>query len=73
MGKKTARNHASTAEFCLLAHQVPTGTEGGPMNTEMVDLLADLRHLCDREGWDFGEVDRKAYQLYLLEKNRNGG
>jgi hypothetical protein len=33
----------------------------------VVDMLTDLRHLCDAKGWEFGELDRIAYQHYLPE------
>jgi hypothetical protein len=33
----------------------------------VVDMLTDLRHLCDGQGLDFGECDRIAYQNYLPE------
>lgn len=31
------------------------------------DLLADLRHLCDKSGYDFAKRDRVAYENYLAE------
>lgn len=34
----------------------------------IVQLLCDVRHLCDVHSLDFGEVDRDAYQRYLLER-----
>ncbi len=34
----------------------------------VVDILTDLRHLCDAEGLDFAQHDRTAYQHYLEEK-----
>lgn len=34
----------------------------------VIDILSDLRHLCDMRGWDFGELDRIAYQHYVPEK-----
>jgi hypothetical protein len=34
----------------------------------MHELLADLRHLCDREGVDFAVCDRKAYASYREER-----
>lgn len=39
--------------------------EGGEPG--IVDLLANLRHLCDREGLDFSNLDRMAYQHYIEE------
>ena len=33
----------------------------------VTDMLTDLRHLCDAEGWDFAELDRQAYAHYTAE------
>ena len=33
----------------------------------VVDMLTDLRHLCDVQGLDFGECDRIAHNNYLPE------
>ena len=38
----------------------------------VVDMLADLRHLCDVKGWDFADLDRQAYQHYIEEKFAGG-
>jgi hypothetical protein len=35
---------------------------------DVTDILADLRHLCDKRGWDFGNLDRIVYDHYLTEK-----
>lgn len=34
----------------------------------LVQLLADVRHFCDVNELDLGELDRAAYQHYLTEK-----
>lgn len=34
----------------------------------VVRALRDLRHLCDRVGLDFGQLDREAYGYYLTDK-----
>lgn len=39
--------------------------------TNLTDLLADLRHWCDSKGIDFAECDSNAYNHYVTE--RNGG
>lgn len=31
------------------------------------DLLADLRHWCDKRQWDFAQLDHRAYRNYLSE------
>lgn len=33
----------------------------------ITDTLADLRHLADTHGLDFGQLDRVAYDHYLAE------
>lgn len=35
----------------------------------VTDALADLRHLCDTHGLDFGKCDRLAYDHYLAERH----
>lgn len=34
----------------------------------VIDILTDLRHLCDVQEWDFAELDRIAYEHYIEEK-----
>ena len=36
----------------------------------IVDLLADIRHLCDKIGLDYADHDRVAYNHYIEEKGR---
>ncbi len=36
--------------------------------TNLIDLLADARHWCDRYRHDFAQLDRIAYQHYLAER-----
>ena len=38
----------------------------------VIDMLTDLRHLCDAKGWDFADLDRQAYQHYRTEKEAGG-
>lgn len=33
----------------------------------VIDMLVDLRHLCDAYDYDFADLDRQAYQHYLAE------
>lgn len=35
----------------------------------LIDLLTDSRHWCDRHSENFAQIDRLAYQNYLLELN----
>jgi len=32
------------------------------------DLIGDIRHLCDREGWDFGAIIESASMHYSAER-----
>lgn len=34
----------------------------------LTDLLASVRHFCDYNNIDFGQVDKIAYRHYLSEK-----
>lgn len=36
-------------------------------STMISDMLSDIRHLCDRLGLDYGEIDRNAYSNYSGE------
>jgi len=38
----------------------------------VIDMLPDLRHLCDAEGWDFADLDRQAYQHYIGDRYAGG-
>lgn len=42
------------------------GTSGDP-ETDLADMLANLRHFADRHGLDFGEIDGRAYRYYSDE------
>lgn len=35
--------------------------------TPVVDILADLRHFCDRHCLDLGDLDNMAHSHYLAE------
>ena len=46
-------------------------SEGETLDKRITAALADLRHLCDREGLDFADLDRSAYTYYSLERGLN--
>lgn len=48
--------------------QYPKGARPRLQPEDVTDILADLRHLCDKRGYDFGALDRSAYQHYAAEK-----
>lgn len=37
----------------------------------LVDLLANIRHYCDRRGYEFHTLDRMAYKHYSEERQEN--
>lgn len=45
---------------------VPSGDTSPVGPLEIVQMLGDLRFLCDRLGLDLGQLDREAYKDYLL-------
>lgn len=40
-------------------------------HSNVTDALTDLRHLCDRYGYDFATADRTAYRHCAEEKAHN--
>ena len=46
-----------------------TNYDNGP-EQDVAEILADLRHYCDRHGLDYAERDRAAYGFYLAEGAR---
>lgn len=46
---------------------------GDTVADNLVDLLADARHWCDRNGQDFAELDRLAYDHYVSELDDERG
>ena len=44
------------------------GTSGDP-ETDLADMLANLRHFADKHGLDFGEQDERAYRYYSDERS----
>ena len=43
------------------------GEAGTSDDSTVSDLLADIRHYCDREDLDFGVLDNVAYTNYIEE------
>jgi hypothetical protein len=42
--------------------------EANDLQANAQDVLTDLRHLCDTQGWDFYALVDQSYQHYLEEK-----
>jgi len=61
MGKTISQMNAETAARAIL-------TEGHRLDEcDVADMLANLRHLCDAKGWDYGKLDKQAYGYYIEE------
>jgi hypothetical protein len=41
------------------------------LESDVRDLLANLRHLCDRWGLDYGACDRRAYTIYAGDREES--
>jgi hypothetical protein len=57
----TTADHAQAALAALALNPDPN------TNDAIVDLLADLRHVCDLLGLDYAELDRIALSYYRQE------
>jgi len=67
----TNKMRARRALKALNAYRALMGldrTTGGAMLDEsVIDILTDLRHLCNQKGLDFKGVDRCAESHFLVE------
>lgn len=54
-----------------LDHYVRTSfldsSEGDRSADDLIDLLTDIRHYCDWQGYDFAAADTMAHRHYLEE------
>lgn len=64
----TNLERASAAEQAIVRHRSTKGETRTDSPTEIVDLLTDLRHLCDIRGIDFAALDGTAFDRYTREK-----
>ncbi len=64
----TKLERASAAEQAIVRHRSAKGEVREDSKTEIVDLLADLRYLCDIRGLDFAALDEMAYDHYATKK-----
>ena len=66
----TLRHRASRAEYVIKRYNYLGGDpDFGATNAS--DLLTDLLHLCDREGWDWNAVLARAFRNYNAETHRS--
>jgi hypothetical protein len=63
---RSNESRANLAEHALsLSTDENANDEPGGAFLDVSDMLANLRHFCDRAGIDFGEVDDHAHNGYL--------
>jgi len=62
--RQTNEDRAARAALRLL-------TPSEPRDWQIVDMLTNLRHLCDREDLDFADLDRRASNHYVDESAYN--
>ena len=62
---KINRDRAKRAELALKAQ----GYWDCGESYALADLLGDARHLCDREGWDFDEINESGHGHYSAERD----
>ena len=60
-------DRARRAAHALRAYRDYTGDRPVSPDENVVDLLTDLRHLCDRYNVNLGRCDRVAHTAYLAE------
>jgi hypothetical protein len=61
MGKTISQMNAEIAARAILSVGVTLE------EYDVADMLANIRHLCDTKGWDYGELDKQAYGYYIEE------
>ena len=59
---------ALDAEEAVQVACIARGEQGTPDEDAARDLIADLAHLCDREGWNFVKIVATAKRDWRLER-----
>lgn len=66
---KTPENLPGKEYRCIVAKRAIMAAYEDPWPEEaIIDLLADIRHLCDRLELDYGKLDDMAYGHYTEER-----
>lgn len=63
----TNDDRAKRAAHTLRAYRDYTGDGATSPDEDVIDLLTDLRHFCDRHDLNLGIYDRIAHAIYLAE------
>lgn len=67
--EKLNEQRAGWARDAIDAFEKATGTEG---EESVSDLISDLGHLCDQEGFDFEMLVERGVRNHEEEKGRDG-
>ena len=61
-------NEITNADRAERLHRVlETYNDEWDTHANLIDLLADARHWCDKHRLDFAKLDRTAYGQYLVQ------
>lgn len=63
----TNDDRAKRAAHAVRAYRDYTGDAELSPDEDVIDLLTDLRHFCDRRDLDLGRCDQIAHASYLAE------
>lgn len=67
MSEPTNKDRAGWAFDAVVSFAQIVGQQDEDLETNMSDLLANLRHLCDRKGLKWSEVDNRGHMHYSAE------
>jgi hypothetical protein len=67
MTEPTNQDRADRVTTTLAAYMATKGETPDTPETDLIDLLADIRHFCDTEELALGDLDRIAHGHYLAE------
>lgn len=67
MEETTNKDRADWARIAVRVYAEETGSDQEDLETNIADLLCDLRHLCDERGFDFGYCDDRGAEHYAEE------
>jgi hypothetical protein len=63
----TNNNINNADRACRLDEIISRYSDDSDSVANLIDMLADARHWCDRNGQCYGDLDRVAYNHYLAE------
>jgi len=64
---KSNKKRAKRARKAIVNYSTGYGPPSNELETDIVDMMTDLRHLCDADGLSYAELDRRACGHYCAE------